>query len=276
MAFIETVGNIACEAGKLVRDLSEKRDLLVHEKGSSYDFVTEADYGSQMLIKERVSQLFPNDRVIGEEDNLSDMEIIRTIENNPKGSRIWLVDPLDGTVNYIRGILGYGVSIAVFDGSETIAGAIYQPEVAHLYLAEPGSGAFKNGNRIRVAEHTKLSESIGATHIPVSDMNWRAHTNIWNEAVCRFGQNLRMLGASVYAQTRVAAGGLDFYYEIGPHPWDLAAGKLIIEEAGGIVTGLNGCPFDYGISGVIAASRAIHPEVVRMITEADSKLSELR
>lgn len=276
MSVVLRAGEIAKEAGQLVQRLSMKRDLMVMEKGSANDFVTEADLGSQNLIKELVERYYPGDRVIGEEDGMDDEDIIRTIENNPKGTRLWLVDPLDGTINYIRGIMGYGVSIGVFDGNETIAGAIYQPDTDALYTAEPGSGAWKNGKRIHVSGFSKLSECIGGTHIPVSDMNWRAHTNIWNEAVCANCQNLRMLGASVYEQTRVAAGGIDFYYEIGPHPWDLAAGRLIVEEAGGIATRLDGQPFDYGMGGIIVASKAIHPEVVRMLAEADPKLNELR
>lgn len=275
MDIVTRAGEIAREAGQLVREYAENRDLKIVEKGSSYDFVTAADMASQNLIKERVAQLCAADRVIGEEDGMSDEAIIKTIRNNPKGSRLWLVDPLDGTVNYIRGLLGYGVSIAVFDGSETIAGAIYQPDGDALYLAEPGSGAYRNGKRLKVSQYAKLSQCIGSTHIPVSDMNWREHTNRWNEAVCAQCQNLRMLGASIYAQTRVASGGLDFYYERGPHPWDLAAGKVLIEEAGGVMTRLDGGAFDFGPGGVIAASGAIHGEIVRMIAEADPRLNEL-
>ena len=269
-------GEIAKEAGRIVQRLSHKRNLMIQEKGSANDFVTEADFSSQALIKQRVAEMYTGDRVNGEEDNLSDTEIIRLIQNNPKDSRIWLVDPLDGTINYIRGLLGYGVSIAVFQGSETVAGAIYQPDCDQLYLAERGAGAKCNDDAIRCAAHSSLGEAIGATHVPVSDMNWRGHTARWFDHFLMHCQNMRMLGASVYEQTRVATGGLDFYFEIGPHPWDLAAGRLLIEEAGGRVTRLDGGAFDYGWGGVIAASAAIHPEVVRAIREIDPSLSDLR
>ncbi len=269
-------GEIAREAGQTVQRLSHKRNLMIQEKGSANDFVTEADFSSQALIKRRVEALYPGDRVIGEEDNLSDTEIVRLIQNNPAHERIWLVDPLDGTINYIRGLLGYGVSVAVFEGSEVAAGAIYQPDGDALYLAEQGAGASCNGERIQCAAHSALSDAIGATHVPVSDMNWRRHTARWCNMFMTKCQNMRMLGASVYEQTRVATGGLDFYFEIGPHPWDLAAGKLLIEEAGGRVTRLDGGVFDYGWGGVIAASAAIHPEVVRAIREVDPVLTDLR
>ena len=269
-------GEIAKEAGQTVQRLSHKRDLMIQEKGSANDFVTEADFSSQALIKRRVAGLFPADRVIGEEDNLPDKEIIRLIRNNPAHERIWLVDPLDGTINYIKGLLGYGVSVAVFEGSDTVAGAIYQPDGDALYLAERGAGATCNGQRIHCATHARLGEAIGATHVPVSDMNWRRHTMRWCDLFLMQCQNMRMLGASVYEQTRVAAGGLDFYFEIGPHPWDLAAGRLLIEEAGGRVTRLDGGAFDYGWGGVLAASAAIHPEVVRAIREVDPVLADLR
>lgn len=276
MNVLTHAGEIARSAGQSVAQLAQKRNLWIQEKGSANDFVTEADFSSQDLIKQRVAQLFPGDLVIGEEDNLSDLEIIRQIENNPPDRRIWLVDPLDGTINYIRGLLGYGVSIAVIQGNETIASAIYQPDGDALFLAEKGAGAYLNGKSIRCADASRLCDAIGATHVPVNDMNWRRHTARWCESFLMQCQNLRMLGASIYAQTRVASGGLDFYFEIGPHPWDLAAGRLLIEEAGGRMTRLDGGAFDYGWGGVVAASADIHSEVIRIIHEIDPDLNDLR
>lgn len=269
------VCEIAKEAGALVRSFAEKRDLAVYAKGSSYDYVTEADLGSQNLIKELAARYYPQDRVIGEEDGLSDAEIVRMIDANPKGSRLWVVDPLDGTVNFIRGMLGYGISIGVFQGTEVVAGAIYQPDTGDLYHAEKGAGAYKNNRRIRVSEHGELNECIGGTHVPVSNMIWRAHANLWNSAASMQCQNLRMLGAAIYEQSRVADGGIDFYYELGPHPWDVAAGKLLVEEAGGKVSDLTGGTFRYGIGGVIISNGAVHDKVVRMLAQSDPQLTEL-
>lgn len=276
MELTEQVGAIAREAGILVRDLKNKKDLRIDEKGSSFDFVTEADLSSQKLIRERVAQLFPEDRFIGEEDGLPDEEVNRILMTNPEGHRIWVADPLDGTLNYIRNMLGYGVSVAVLTGPRVTNAAIYQPDGDALYTAEIGAGAFCNGVPICTAEHTELCDAMAATGVPVSDMEWRAHTMLWMQALSAEALNVRMLGAAVYNQTRVADGGLDYYLEIGPHAWDLAAGKLIIEEAGGIVTRLDGGEFDFGWGGVLAASKSIYDEVLELLRSSDPGISYLR
>ena len=276
MEFTEQVGAIAREAGQMVYELKNKKNLQVSEKGSSYDFVTEADTSSQRLIKERVASLFPGDVVIGEEDGLSDTEVIARLNSNTEGNRIWIVDPLDGTVNYIRNLLGYGVSIGVLTGNRITSAAIYQPDGDSLYVAELGSGSFCNGKKLHVAEHDNLSDCLAAAGIPVSDMEWRRKTNLWLNAVSMETLNIRMLGAAVYNQTRVADGGLDFFFEIGPHAWDLAAGKLLIEEAGGVVTRLDGAAFDYGWGGILASSAAIHDKVKELLRKADPEIHTVR
>ena len=273
MTFLDQVGRIAREAGEFVRAKSEDRALRIQEKGSSYDFVTEADTGSQRLIARRVRELFPEDKVIGEEDNLSDAQVLSAIAGWP--GRCWLVDPLDGTVNFIRGLGGYAVSVAVFEAGDVRWGAIFLPESNELYLAERGRGATRNGAPIRVADHAKLCEAIGATHVPVSDMALRQRTLGWNAAAIMASQNLRIIGSSARTQAKVASGGVDYYYEYGPHPWDVAAGYVIVTEAGGVVTRLDGGPFDFGLGGVLSASAAIHGEALRLLNAADARLAVL-
>ena len=268
----EQVGQIARSAGQLIRSMENDRALSIREKVPGYDFVTAADTGSQQLICDRVRELFPSDQVIGEEDNLSDDEVMARIRG--ASGRVWLADPLDGTVNFIRGLGGYAVSIAVFEAGEVVCGAVYLPESDELALAERGGGATLNGRPIHVARHTSLKDAIGATHVPVSDMALRRRSLRWNEAAIMAGQNLRMLGSSVRTQIKVACGALDYYYEYGPHPWDVAAGTLIVREAGGVVTRLDGGPFDYGRGGVLTASGAIHPEALKLLNGVDGRLSE--
>ena len=271
MNMLEQVGTVAKLAGQFVRRMERDRSLVVREKGSAYDFVTTADTGSQQLIAEYVSSRFPGDRVIGEEDNLSDRMVLEQCLR--RDGRTWLVDPLDGTVNFIRGLGGYAVSVAVFEEGEVAFGAIYLPESDELYLAQKGGGATLDGRPIHVAGHVKLSEAIGASHIPVSPA-LRQRCNRWNEAAIIASQNLRVLGSSARTQAKVASGGMDYYFEYGPHPWDVAAGSLIVREAGGVVSRLDGGEFDYSLGGVIVASAAIHGEVVRLLNGADGRLSE--
>ena len=273
MGFLDQVGEIAREAGRFVRDKSEDRALRVEEKGSAYDFVTEADTGSQRLIARRVRERFPEDSVIGEEDNLTDAQVLSAIDRVP--GRVWLVDPLDGTVNFIRGLGGFAVSVGVFEAGQVRWGAIYLPESDELYLAERGCGATRNGAPIHVARHSRLAEAIGATHVPVSDMALRRRSLAWNTAAIMASQNLRILGSSVRTQAKVASGGVDYFYEYGPHPWDVAAAYVIVTEAGGVVTRLDGGPFDFGLGGVLSASEAIHGAAVELLKSADQNLSVL-
>lgn len=274
MAFIEQVGDIAREAGRLIRDMEGDRALRVERKGSGYyDIVTAADTGSQRLIFDQVKRLFPGDRMVGEEDNLSDraiMELVRESEG-----RVWVVDPLDGTVNFVRGLGGYTVSIGVFQGGEVIAGAIYAPETDELFLAEAGGGATLNGRPLRVAEHAELRDCIGATHVPVSYEEPRRRFLDWQREIIMACQNLRIIGSSARTQCKVAMGAVDFYFENGPHPWDVAAGSLIVREAGGVATRMDGGPFEYGLGGVLICSRASHERVLEVLRRADDHLSDL-
>ena len=272
MSLLDEVGKTARMAGQFIRGMERDRSLAIREKGSSFDFVTTADTGSQQLIKDRVKALFPDDVVVGEEDNLSDREVLERCLG--ADGRAWLVDPLDGTVNFIRGLGGYAVSVAVFEAGEVICGAIYLPESDELLLAEAGKGATLNGRPIHVAEHARLSECIGASHIPVSDLALRERCARWNEAAIMASQNFRVLGSSARTQAKVAAGGIDYYYEYGPHPWDVAAGCLIAREAGGVVSRLDGGPFDYSMGGVVVASAAIHGEVVKLLNGVDAHMSD--
>ena len=269
---LQTIGEIAREAGRLLRTMALGRDLVVEEKGSSYDFVTSADRGSQRLIARRVRERFPGDQVIGEEDNLSDAEVMGRIRSAP--GRMWLVDPLDGTVNYIRGLGGYAVSIAVFERGEVVRAAICLPETDELLLAEKGAGATLQGEPIRVSSRERLSDAVGATHVPVSDMALRRRCSRWNDALALASQNLRILGSSVRTQAKVASGGIDYYYEYGPHPWDVAAGSLIVREAGGVVTRLDGGTFDFGLGGVLFAAPGIHGKALEALNGVDGHLSD--
>lgn len=271
---IERVGAIAREAGQLLRDMAAGHRLSVYEKGSRYDFVSEADFAAQKLIKDRVAECYPRDRVIGEEDGLKDRQIMALV-GSAQG-RLWLVDPLDGTVNYIRGLGGYAVSVAVFESGEVVCGAIYLPESDELYLAERGAGATLNGQAIHVSTRCELSECVAATHVPVSDMSLRDRALQWNARVIPNSQNLRILGSCIRTQAKVAQGGIDFYYEYGPHPWDVAAGSLIVQEAGGVVTRLDGGGFDFGRGGILSASAAIYDKALRLLSEADDRLSEFQ
>lgn len=273
MEFIEQVGEIAREAGRLVREMEGSRALDVREKNSSYDLVTAADTASQQLILNRVRQLFPRDQMVGEEDNLPDRAILERIAMSE--GRLWVVDPLDGTVNYVRGLGGYAVSIGIFENGEVIAGAIYIPDTDELYLAEPGSGATLNGKRIHVGDRASLHDAIGATHVPVSNQEPRRRFMMWENEIVMASQNMRLIGSSARTQCKVACGALDFYYENGPHPWDVAAGSLIVREAGGVASRLDGGAFEYGQGGVLVASSAIHAELVELFNRVDPHLSDL-
>ena len=125
-----------------------------------------------------------------------------------------------------------------------------------------------------MTEHAALNECVAATHVPVSDMALRDRALRWNAAVVPACQNLRMLGSCVRTQAKVAQGSVDFYYEYGPHPWDVGAACVILREAGGIITRLDGKPFDYGRGGVLATNAAAHDAAVRLLNDADGHMDD--
>ncbi|WP_421734041.1 inositol monophosphatase family protein [Cellulomonas sp.] len=238
-ALAEIAEALAREAGALVRD--GRRDVTVSAtKSSAQDVVTAMDLASEALLRTRLAELRPNDAILGEEEAF-----------RPGTSGItWVVDPIDGTVNYLYGHSPYAVSVAAVMGPDptaapdpatwtALAGAVFSPEDGRSFTAGLGLGATLDGRELRVNPPRPLIDSLVGTGFGYVASRRRVQGRIVAELLPRV-RDIRRAGCASLDLCAVAAGGLDLYYERGLQPWDLAAGALIAQEAGAQVTGLRG------------------------------------
>ena len=247
----------ARQAGKILRDLYGKRHQ-IHHKGL-VDLVTEADHQSEEYLLAEIRQHYPTHMIITEESGLL----------KGKADRCWFIDPLDGTINYAHDVPLFSVSIGYAEHGQMQAGVVYNPMSEECFSAARGKGAWLNDQPIHVSEITELIQSLLATGFPYDTHN-AVHTNLenFNRLTLR-SQGVRRLGSAALDLSYVAAGRLDGYWEIKLSPWDLAAGVLIVQEAGGVVTNLEG-DSDYMKSpySVLAANPAVHPLLLAALHEA--------
>src|ERR1700687_1130554 len=217
-------------ARSLKRDLGEIENLQVSLKGPA-NFVTMADRRAEEMLHTDLTKARPGYGFIGEEGG---------IREGQDKSHTWIVDPLDGTTNFLHGIPQFAISIGLQREGTIIAGVIYNPANDELYIAERGKGAFLNDQRLRVAGRRQLNECViacGLPHIGRGDheLSRLEMTEIQNRVA-----GLRRFGAASLDMAFVAAGRLDGYWERNLKPWDMAAGQIIVREAGGIVSGTEG------------------------------------
>lgn len=241
----EFAESLATRAGAILREHQGK----VHrvEYKGEIDLVTEVDRLSEEFIRREISERFPDHEILGEEEGLS-----------ASGSEFrWIVDPIDGTTNYAHGFPYYCVSIGLERGGELVAGAIYNPVLDELYSAHKGGGATMNGSPIRVSKVDTVMRSLLTTGFPYSVR--QAGDNF--EEFRRFvlaSQAVRRAGSAALDLCCVAIGRYDGFWEPGLSPWDIAAGALIVQEAGGQVTSYGGEPLDIYAREILATNGLLH------------------
>jgi myo-inositol-1(or 4)-monophosphatase len=255
-ALINVMVKAARRAGRsLKRDLGEIENLQVSLKGPA-NFVSAADKRAEEMLYTDLSKSRPGYGFLGEEGG---------IREGADKSHTWIVDPLDGTTNFLHGIPQFAISIGLQRDNVLIAGVIYNPANDELYISERGKGAFLNDQRLRVAGRKQLSDSViacGLPHIGRGDLQL-AHREL-AEMMPRVA-GLRRFGAASLDLAAVAAGRLDGYWERNLQPWDLAAGILMVREAGGTVTGMLGNDDAMATGDVICGNEAIHGELVKVL-----------
>lgn len=235
-------GEIAREAGRFLKHFSDGRRLSVERKGSDFDFVTNADRESQRLIAGRLKERFPSHRFVGEEDGLDDVQVAKLLKS---GDFCWVCDPLDGTVNYIHHLGLYATSIGLVKDGVSVAGAIYLPESDELFTAARGEGAALNGRPIRTNGCEDLRHAFVSADMAAADLD-RRERNL--ERIKQVGLRvggMRVEGSACVCIAQTACGRQDAYWNLGLHAWDVAAGIVILEEAGGAATDIFGSPFDF-------------------------------
>ena len=255
-ALLNVMVKAARRAGRsLKRDLGEIENLQVSLKGPA-NFVSLADRRAEEMLYEDLAKARPGYGFIGEEGGQRE---------GADTSHTWIVDPLDGTTNFLHGIPQFAISIALSREGTIVAGVIYNPANDELYTAERGKGAFLNDQRIRVAGRRKLSECViacGLPHIGRGDLELsrREMAEIQNRVA-----GLRRFGAASLDMAFVASGRLDGYWERNLQPWDMAAGQIIVREAGGIVSGIAGNDDALVSRNVVCGNEFVHDELVKIL-----------
>jgi myo-inositol-1(or 4)-monophosphatase len=255
-ALINVMVKAARRAGRsLKRDLGEIENLQVSLKGPA-NFVSLADKRAEEMLYEDLNKARPGYGFIGEEGG--------SREGSDK-SHTWIVDPLDGTTNFLHGIPQFAISIGLRREDTVIAGVIYNPANDELYIAERGKGAFLNDQRLRVAGRRQLGDCVVACGLPHigrgdHDLSRREMMEIQNKVA-----GLRRFGAASLDMAFVAAGRLDGYWERNLSSWDMAAGAIMIREAGGTVSCVDGKSDPLQTGNVICGNEYIHAELVKIL-----------
>lgn len=246
----------ATEAGAILRQgLEQKRTI---EFKGEKNLVTDMDRRSEETIAGLVRQRLPHHSVVCEEGT----------RLHGDSGYCWLVDPLDGTTNYAHGYPCFSVSIGIERDGELIFGVVYDPNLEELFTTERGGGAFLNGKRLQVSAICTLSDALLATGFP-NDVAGTEHNNL--EYFTRFmtrAQGVRRPGSAALDLCYVAAGRFDGFWELKLSPWDMAAGSLMVTEAGGLVTDLLGGPHRLSNPRIVASNGLLHEEMLRVLAMA--------
>lgn len=258
--FTAAAVNVAAKAGEWVKSqLGQRHEIRI--KSNPHDLVTEVDQGAERLIRKLLKTYFPTHTIFGEEEVGSDdpESRIRAIAGE---EYVWIVDPIDGTSNFIQGFPFYSVSIALAHRGEVIVGVVYDPSRDELFVAEKGKGAYVHGQKMSVSQDASLKTSLLATGFPPD--RERAHPMVLRQLqeLLPKVRNIRTLGSAALMLAYVAAGRLSGFWEPSLKAWDVAAGVLLVQEAGGRVSAMDGGAYDLQVSDIVATNGRIHDELL--------------
>jgi myo-inositol-1(or 4)-monophosphatase len=243
---------------KLIRDFGEVENLQVSMKGPA-DFVSVADQRTESILVGELQRARAGYPILSEEVGLID---------GPDKSHRFIIDPLDGTTNFLHGIPHFAISVALEREGQLVSAVVYNPVSDDMFTAEKGSGAFLNDRRLRVAARKDLKLALAATGIPF--MGRGDHAGFQKElgAVMAATPGVRRFGAASLDLCWLAAGRYDAFWERGLAAWDIAAGILTVREAGGVVTDLSGGQTMLETGDILASNEALHPQYLKLLRDA--------
>ena len=255
MAYLETAIEIAREAGGLLANFFERR--VPFELKGDFDLVTEADRASEKLVVERLRSHYPSHGIVAEEGG-----------GHESASEFrWYVDPLDGTTNFAHGFPMFNVTLGLERGNEIVAGVVYDPIRGEMFTAELGSGAWLNNRRIRVSKAERLADSLASTGFPSRKRHQSVNIHFYHQ-MAMASHGVRRTGSAAIDLAYAACGRLDTFWEFGLNPWDMAAGVLLVSEAGGRVSDMKGAAHNVRSSKhILADNGLIHDEVLGLFDE---------
>ena len=247
----------ASEAAQFIKQEAEVFDISFKERKGLNDFVSYVDKGAEKLLVEKLSLILPEAGFITEEGTSTKVGV----------RYCWVIDPLDGTTNFLHGFYPYAVSIGLKDNEEVIAGVVHEVGKNETFTAWKNGGAWLNGKPAYVSEITTLADSLIATGLPYSDFH-RLDPYMESLAyLCRHAQGIRRLGSAATDLAYVACGRFEGFYEYGLHPWDVAAGILLGREAGGRVSDFSGKEGNLRGDEIVASSGLIYSEFLDSISK---------
>lgn len=242
----------ATSAGAYIRERA-KGALEVEHKGR-IDLVTQVDKGAQALIVAAIEERYPSHGILAEEG----------LSKPGRDGYTWIVDPLDGTTNFVHRLPIFCVSLALYRDRQPVVGVCYNPMSDELFTAEAGRGAMRNGVPIRVGSARQLVDALTVTGFPYRSERMDLIQGRFFRVVNAV-QGIRRLGSAALDLCYVACGVFDAYWEEGLHPWDIAAGALIVQEAGGVVSNLDGTPLDLEQGGIAASNPFLHGALLELM-----------
>jgi myo-inositol-1(or 4)-monophosphatase len=245
---------IAREAGALQRERF-REPRTIQTKSSAIDLVTDVDHASDALIAERLRAARPDDGILSEE-----------LGDRPgKSGVVWVIDPLDGTTNYAHGFPHFAVSIGIEKGGARVGGVIYDPLRDELFAAERGAGATRNGEKIRVSAESDLERSLLGTGFAYDVHSAEIDNLDYFARFIKRAQAVRRAGSAALDLAYVACGRFDGFWELSLHPWDICAGALLVCEAGGTVTDLDGSPVPRSGQRIVASNGKVHAALLAVL-----------
>ena len=257
VSFKTTAIEAARVAGAILEEQARSGFQVEHK--DEVNLVTDADRLAEQAIIERIRKVCPDHQILAEEGGI--------VSQSPSSYK-WVIDPLDGTTNFAHGFPTYCVSIALEYQGRCILGVVLDPTRAELFVAEAGRGAFVNDTPIRVSRSAALNSALLVTGFAY-DIRQSSNNNLDNFA--RFSlrtQGVRRTGAAALDLCYVASGRFDGFWELKLHPWDTAAGAVILQEAGGRVTDFNGRPFSIYGKEIVASNGLVHEEMLQVLSQA--------
>lgn len=250
------IEDAARETGKFIREESRLFDIKRAESKGLHDLVSYVDKGSEKLLVDMLGKILPEAGFITEEGTSS-----------KRGEKFcWIIDPLDGTTNFVHGIHPYAISVGLREDDEIVAGVVYEAGGSELFSAWKDGGAWLNGTPVHVSDAKKLSDSLIATGFPYNDFTRLDNFMKSLSHFCRTTQGIRRLGSASIDLSYVACGRFEAFYEYGLNPWDVAAGILLVKEAGGFVSDFSGDSKNYSGDEIVAANKHVYNEFLKNVS----------
>lgn len=255
--YFETAVEAAKQAGAIIIDNLGRLSVYDIRSKQASDYVTSIDVASENMIKQVISNRFPDHVIQAEESHLSEGD----------GLYRWIVDPLDGTTNFIHGYPQFSVSIGIERRGEIIVGVVFDPMRDELFTAVKDKGAFLNGKSLRVSEVTDLGDALLSTGFPFRNKDMiNPYLDLFRRLFNRIS-DMRRAGSAALDLAYLAAGRCDGFFELGLSPWDIAAGSILIREAGGVISDFSGRDDFLNTGNVIAGTPLVHAGMLEEVRE---------